>query len=91
MKLKPNKYFRKRPLFTTTSAPAFTMKDRTPSGKSNSPAYLMSLPSYNRMVGPTGSVNDTMYERLFVKFKDPENSEMVKNFIKEAKRSFQGR
>jgi hypothetical protein len=42
------------------------------------------------MVGPTGSVNDTMYERLFVKFKDPENSEMIKNFIKEAKRSFQG-
>lgn len=50
----------------------------------------MSLPSYNRMNGPTGSLNDTMYERLFVKFKDPENSEMIKNFIKEAKGSFKG-
>jgi len=66
------------------------MKDRTPSGKNNNPAFLMSLPSYNRMNGPTGSVNRTMYERLFVKFKDPENSEMIKNFIKEAKGHFKG-
>jgi len=78
LKLKPNKYFRKRPLFTTSSAPAFSMKDRTPAGKGgNNPAFLMSLPSYNRVNGPTGSLNDTKFERLFVKFKDPENTAMI--------------
>lgn len=86
--MKPNKYYRKRPLFTTTQAPAFTMKDRDTSGGSNAPAYLMSLPSYNRMNSPTGSLNDTKWERLFVKFKDPENTAVIKEFIRECKAEF---
>lgn len=48
----------------------------------------MSLPSYNRMNSPTGSMNDTKWERLFVKFKDPENTAVIKKFIQECKAEF---
>lgn len=48
----------------------------------------MSLPSYNRMNGPTGSLNDTRWERLFVKFKDPENTEIIDDFIRDCKSTF---
>jgi hypothetical protein len=84
----PNKYYRKRPLFTTSQAPAFTMSDRDFEGGNNDPAYLVSLPSYTRMSSPTGSVNDTRWERLFIRFKNPDDKAAVTQFVQTAKSRF---
>ena len=40
------------------------------------------------MNSPTGSLNDTRWERLFIKFKDTENKDIVKEFIQECKAQF---
>jgi len=64
------------------------MTDRDFEGQNNDPAYLVSLPSYTRMSSPTGSVNDTRWERLFIKFKDPNDKEAVKEFVQTAKSRF---
>jgi ABC-type lipoprotein release transport system permease subunit len=81
-----NTYHRKRPLWTAAQAPAFTMKERSGQfGSGSESTFLMSLPSYNRLYDPRVSLNDTKWERLFIKFKDQNDEEVVKNFIDEVK------
>jgi hypothetical protein len=82
-----NLYYRKRIAFTTKQAPAFTMSDRDfrNDGGSNKPTFLMNMPSYMRMAYPFLSLNDTSYERLFVKFKNPSDTVLLKEFIRYTK------
>ena len=49
---------------------------------------MMSLPSYNRMHNPRMSLNDTMWERVLVKMKEPTNREHVQKVISELKGVF---
>jgi len=49
-----NMYFRKRPIFLAKSMPYFRMQDRSSGGN---PAFLVSIPSMNRMINPFMSVN----------------------------------
>jgi hypothetical protein len=47
-------YFRKRPIFIAKSMPYFRMMDRSSGGN---PAFLVSIPSMNRMINPFMSIN----------------------------------
>jgi hypothetical protein len=51
---RPNMYFRKRPIFIAKSMPYFRMMDRSSGGN---PAFLVSIPSMNRMINPFMSIN----------------------------------
>jgi len=63
----PNRFYRKRPLWTANSAPAFLMVDRKV-GRDRM-ALLMSFPLFNFMVAPHRSQNQTRYNGIFIKFK----------------------
>lgn len=85
-KNKTNRYYRKRLMYTTASAPCFTMRDRDVSG--SHPVALVSIPSYNRMIDPAMSINQTKWERLIIKLKDPTNKDHIKKIIKDSKALF---
>lgn len=80
-KSKTNKYYRKRPLWTANQAPAYTMRDRS----AGNPAFVMNLPSYVRMLDPFISINETKWERVFVRMKDPANKTATDKLITYAK------
>ena len=63
----PNRFYRKRPLWTANSAPAFLMVDRKV-GRDRM-ALLMSFPLFNFLVAPHRSQNQTRYNGIFIKFK----------------------
>ena len=54
-------------------------------GSGNDATNLMSIPSYMRMINPYMSLNETKWERLLVKFKDPSDRTVTKEFIKRLK------
>jgi len=86
----PNKYYRKRPLWTARQAPAYTMRDRAPAGYARN-TFLLSLPAYNRLISPFRSIKQTRWEGLVVQFKEPGTpayKENVKAFILDCKRRF---
>ena len=59
-----NRYHKKRLLFTTSSVPGFTMKDRDPTGDFNSfnhASVIMSIPSYLRLKSKTGSIEEVRF------------------------------
>jgi len=80
-------YFRKRPIFLAKSMPYFRMQDRSTGGN---PAFLLSIPSMNRMINPFMSINQSRYESLFVKFNNPTDRNAVQNFINDCKSNFNG-
>ena len=82
-KNKTNRYYRKRLMWTTNTAPCFTMRDRADNGHNS--VALMSLPSYNRMIDPASSINQTKWERVLIKLKDPTNKSHIKKIIRDAK------
>ena len=73
---KNNLYYQRRPTWVLSSAPSFTMTDRF-NNRASSDA-LVSLPSYQRMVDPTSSINETEFERVMIKMKDGMGSEEIK-------------
>lgn len=84
---KPNKYYRKRPLWTAKQAPAYTMRDRAP-GQYERNTFLLSLPAYSRLKDPWASVKSIRYSGLVIKFKDPGTDaykENVRKFILKCK------
>lgn len=90
-KKKPNRFYRKRPLWTANSAPAFFMVDRKVGRDRMS--MLMSFPLFNFMVGPHRSQNKTRYNGIFVKFKaeggTPAYKAAVNAFVSECKTKFE--
>jgi len=51
-------------------------------------AVVMNLPSFTRMVNPRMSLNNTKWERILIKMKDPSNREHVQKVITDLKQSF---
>ena len=87
-KNKTNRYFRKRLMWTASSAPCFTMRDRSAIDNQQNAVAVVSIPSYNRMIDPAVSINQTKWERLIIKLKDPTNKDHIKKIIMESKSSF---
>ena len=83
---KPGKYFQKRPAWTMFNAPAFTMKDKNFRGRT--PVLMVSLPEFNSRISKTFNMNDTMFERVFVKLKDPHNHDHMTKLITQIRGSF---
>ena len=48
----------------------------------------MNLASYNRMINPRNSLNNTEWERILIKMKDPTNREHVEKLITDLKSKF---
>lgn len=57
------------------------MRDRN----AGNPAFAMNLPSYVRMLDPFISINETKWERVFVKMKNPANKTATDRLITYAK------
>jgi ABC-type antimicrobial peptide transport system permease subunit len=49
---------------------------------------LVSLPVFNRMLDPAISINQTTWERVIIKLKDPTNKDHIMKIIKDAKSKF---
>jgi hypothetical protein len=81
---KPNKYYLKRPAFTMKQAPYFGMKDRR-GGKGGTASVVMNVPSFNRMMSNTKSLNETVWETLLIKMRDPKNTEHIQQVIETMK------
>jgi len=80
-----SKYYRKRPIWTMKQVPYFNMKDRNTKGqnlnKGGSTSFVMNVPSYNRMISGTSSLNETVWQTLIIKLKQPENEEHIESVI----------
>lgn len=63
--LNPQRYYKKRVLWTTNQAPKLNMKDRT-NDRQNA---IMNLPQHLNMFGPWKSLNETWYRCLFINWK----------------------
>ena len=83
---KTNRYYRKRLIWTASQAPCFTMRDRATNNQN--PVALVSLPSYNRIMDPAMSINQTTWERVIIKLKDPTNKDHIMRIIKDCKSKF---
>ena len=82
---KKNLYFQKRSIFTTASAPVFTMSDREPAG-SKKESLLVSLPMYMKLSGYTAE--EVMYERVLIKMKDEDNYDDYDTVVQALKSQF---
>jgi len=80
-----SKYYRKRPIWTMKQVPYFNMKDRNTKvqnlNKGGSTSFVMNVPSYNRMISGTSSLNETVWQTLIIKLKQPENEEHIESVI----------
>jgi hypothetical protein len=75
-----NVYYQLRPIFITDDVPIFQMSSQD---NSKTGSVLISLPLFAVISGI--NIEDLMYEKLVIKFKDPDNLnniEVVKNNIK---------
>ena len=48
-------------------------------------SLVMSIPSFNRIANPFTSLNQTRYDQLAIKFKDPSNKKLAQAFIGDCK------
>mmetsp|Transcript_5162 Transcript_5162/g.7939 ORF Transcript_5162/g.7939 Transcript_5162/m.7939 type:complete len:207 (+) Transcript_5162:2498-3118(+) len=81
---KDNLYYRRRAVWTAKQAPGFTMRDRA----GGTPTLAVSLPSYARMTEPNSGLNDTVWERMYIKLKDPSNTDDIKKVLGDIKATF---
>lgn len=80
------RFYRKRPAWTMSNAAAFTMRDKS-IRCCNNPTVLLSLPSYNAMVGNTDGLNNTRFERIMIKLKnehDYKDTKTVKQALRDS-------
>ena len=54
------------------AAPYFNMKDRSSFGRESG---VMSIPSWNRLMSGTKGLNDTVWNTLLIRLKEPKNSD----------------
>ena len=76
---KPNKYYFKRPAFTMKNSPFFEMNDRN---RWNGGSTVMSITAYHRMVKNQFSINETSYDTLIIKLKEPANQKHLDFVLK---------
>ena len=79
--LRRNSLYRKRPKWIARQAPTFKMRDRYEFLGNGEQAIIMSVPSFNDMISPHESVNNTYWQKLNVKLKEPSNREHIKRLI----------
>ena len=80
-KRRRNALYRKRPKWIARQSPTFAMRDRVEFLGSGQQAIIMSVPSFNDMISPHESLNNTYWQKLNVKLKDPSNSEHIKRLV----------
>lgn len=81
VKRRRNTLYRKRPKWIARQSPTFKMRDRAEFLGSSQQAIIMSVPSFNDMISPHESLNNTYWQKLNVKLKDPSNSEHIKRLV----------
>ena len=85
-KTKRSRYFQKRALWTANKAPGFTMTDRKKRGSNQ--CLLVSFPVYNSMISSHRGLNDTLWERVMIKLKEPDNTKHIRDLTIAFKQSF---
>lgn len=82
----PNRFFRKRTIWTANRVPYFYMINRDQHG---SQSFIVNIPSFVQFVGHYKSLNETNWDNLFIKFKyeggSPEYMEATRNFVYDCK------
>ena len=82
----------KRPIWTTNEAPGFVMRSResgigamTGGTKGD---FLESLPSFNRIINPFESLNETVWQTLYVMLNDPQDVKATEALMMDFQKSF---
>lgn len=82
-------FYKTRNLINTKQAPAFIMTDREKSaaaGQNSFYSALTSVPMFAKFA-LTKTIKETTFERLIVKFKDPQSKTMADEFLKDMRRT----
>ena len=80
-KNRPNRYYRKRPMWVASQAPGFKMRDR----EDGRQVMLVSLPAFNRIISPTRALSKVPYRKINIKFKDENDKQLKRKFMQEVK------
>ena len=68
--------------------PTFKMRDRQEFLSESQQAVIMSLPSFNDIISPHESLNNTFWQKLNIKLKEPSNKAHLKRFLDACYREF---
>lgn len=82
-------FYKMRNLINTKQAPAFIMTDREKSAAAGQNSFytaLTSIPMFAKYA-LTNTIKQTTFERLIVKFKNPEDKALGDAFLKDMKQS----
>lgn len=57
-------------------------------GNTADPSVILPIPSYNRLVAPLESLNNTSWQRVMILLKEPSNTDHIKKVVTEVKATF---
>lgn len=88
IEVRTNKLYLKRPKWIARQSPTFRMRDRSDLLGGGKQSLIMSVPSFNDMISHHESLDNTYWQKLSVKLKEPSNREHIKKFVNACYKSF---